>query len=120
MPLYFEICVLSFWLPGAALMIGIWRTLDRASRRAFWIRCAGMALVTFGMEYVYLWADIWNFSEERDPLLGIEIMGAPIEEFLFWFGATPFVLSIYLVLQRYVPRLVPAKAPRRARRRGRG
>lgn len=110
MPVYFLTCLLLFWVPGIALLAGTWRTRTRAQRKAFWITCAVMAVITFAMEYVYLWADIWSFSEAHAPLLGIRLFGAPIEEFTFWFGATPFVLGLYWVLQR-----VPLRAPRRVR-----
>jgi len=105
MPVYFLTCVLLFWIPGVALLAGLWHTRTRVQRTAFWITCMVMAIVTFGMEYVYLWADIWSFSEVHDPLLGIRIFGAPIEEFTFWFGATPFVLGLYWALQRFEPRV---------------
>ncbi len=100
MPVYFLTVFLVFWVPGIALMVALYRFLGPAPRKSFWITCLIMAVVSFGMEYVYLWADIWNFSEAHDPLLGIRIWGAPIEEFTYWFGATPFCLSLYLLFQR--------------------
>lgn len=115
MPLYFLTCVFLFWVPGVALLLYRWRWLDRFQRKGFWIVCAIMAVVTFAMEYVYLWADVWSFSEAYDPLLGIELWGAPIEEFTFWLGATPFVLGVYWVMQRFDRSRVAA--PRRVRRR---
>jgi len=124
MPLYFLTCICLFWIPGIALIAANWRRLDRLQRRSFWILAAIMAVVTFGMEYVYLWADIWDF-EKRYPLLGLEIMGAPIEEFTFWFGATPFVLGVYWTLQAVFPSLqkksiaTPARAPSRRKSAGR-
>ena len=114
MPLYFLKVVLLFWVPGVALTIGLWKYLKPTERWAFLVTGAIMAAVSFVMEYVYLWADIWNFSEARDPLLGIRLWGAPIEEFGYWFGATPFVLSIYLLLRRFLTR-----TRTRTRRRGR-
>ena len=105
MPLYFLTCVFLFWIPGAALCAVNWRRLDRLQRKAFGILCAVLAVVTFAMEYVYLAADIWSFSEAHYPLLGIVIMGAPIEEFTFWFGATPFVLGVYWTLLAVFPSL---------------
>ena len=117
MPLYFVTCVLIFWVPGVALLVGNYGWLSGKQRKAFWIVLALMAVITFGMEYVYLWADIWSFSEAYDPLLGIELWGAPIEEFTFWFGATPFVLGVYWTLQRVSRRLSRKKRVRKGRRR---
>ena len=116
MPVYFLTCVFLFWIPGLALLTGFWRGLSPARRRAFMITWALMGAQTFAMEYVYLWADIWSFSQAHDPLLGLDMLGAPIEEFAFWFGATLFVLTLYRLLQwfeRGRPRIV-----RRARARG--
>lgn len=104
MHLYFWSCLLVFWVPAVALLVGLWGRLNGPDRRAFWWACGFMAIVSFVMEYVYLAADIWNFSEAQDPLLGIRLFGAPIEEFVYWFGATPFVLAVYLLLTRRHPR----------------
>lgn len=110
MPLYFLTCVLIFWVPGIALLVVNYAWLSGTQRKAFWIVCGIMAVVTFGMEYVYLWADIWSFSEAHDPLLGITFGGAPVEEFTFWFGATPFVLGVYWTAQRRVWKVAGKKA----------
>ncbi len=115
MPLYFWKVVLLFWVPGVALMAGLWRTLSPDRRFAFWVTVALMTVVSGLMEYVYLWADIWNFSEAVDPLLGWRIFGAPVEEFVYWFGATPFVLGVYLLLRRRVAARETRKVVRLAR-----
>lgn len=47
------------------------------------------------LEYVSLWADIWNFSNNADMFWGIDIFGAPIEEFFYWNGAGLFVVGLY-------------------------
>jgi hypothetical protein len=57
------------------------------------------------MEYVYLSLDVWTFSEEVDPLLGINILGVPIEEFVFWWGASPLFIFVYLGYERLLKRL---------------
>ena len=116
MPLYFLKVLLLFWVPGLALTAGLWRGLKRPERWAFLATAAVMAGVSFVMEYVYLWADIWNFSEARDPLLGIRLWGAPIEEFVYWFGATPFVLAVYLLVRRRLPAPGPRVRVSHARR----
>lgn len=123
MPLYFLECVLLFWIPGLALLAGVWRGLAPADRAALGYTLAAMTPLTFLMEYVYLRADIWSFSEAQDPLLGLTLFGAPVEEFVFWFGATPFVLGLYLALQRMAPAgwlIVPPRPERRAAPRRRG
>jgi hypothetical protein len=51
-------------------------------------------------EYLGLALNIWDFSEDHHKLVGLNIFGAPIEEFVFWYGATPFVLLIYLYYEK--------------------
>lgn len=97
--MYLLLDALLYWVPAAGLALWNWRAMSRAHRRAFWIVSSVMAAVTFGMEYVYLWADIWSFSEARFPLIGLWIGKAPVEEFVFWWGATPFVLGLYVAFQ---------------------
>ncbi len=116
MPFYFLECVLLFWIPGLALLVGVWPRLTSAERGAFGRTLALMTPLTLLMEFVYLKADIWSFSQAHDPLLGVTLLGAPIEEFTFWFGATPFVLGVYLVLQRCAPAALLVTVPRRERR----
>ncbi len=100
MPRYFIMTVIAFWIPVAVLSIFLRNHLTPQTKKALWITILVMIPVSFLMEYVYLWADIWDFSEEMDPLLGIRLWGAPIEEFSFWFGGTPFVLLTYLAIDR--------------------
>jgi hypothetical protein len=57
--------------------------------------------------------DIWNFSEKISPLLGINIFGVPLEEFLFWFGAAVFFPLLYLAFNEIDQKLFPKKPRRR-------
>ncbi|MBD3322891.1 MAG: hypothetical protein GF350_17470 [Chitinivibrionales bacterium] len=90
--------ILLFWIPSAVLYIylTITRRLTAAWNKSFWFTAALMVPVTFLFEYLCLYLDIWGFHEEAHKLWGIAIWGAPIEEFVFWFGATPFCLMVYL------------------------
>lgn len=100
MPWYFISTLIYFWLPSALLGARLYRGLDARTRKAFWLTMAVFMPLTGAMEYVCLYLDIWYFSEAKDPLLGLRVFGAPIEEFLFWFGAQPFVLFTYLTFHR--------------------
>jgi hypothetical protein len=77
MPRYFLSTLAYFWLPVVLLSFYLRGKLDAASKKSLWLSFLIIAPMTFAMEYVYLWADIWTFSEELDPLLGIRIWGAP-------------------------------------------
>lgn len=114
MPLYFISTLLYFWVPVLLMARWTWPRLDSLDKKAFWRTLAifyGLALV---MEYVYLYYDVWTFSEDFDPLLGLRVFNAPIEEFCFWFGATPFVLLLYLGLERRMRPAVVPPAPKRS------
>ena len=96
LPLYFLTALLYFWVPVLAAGPRIFFSLDPLSKRAFLLCLAIFYPLAAGMEYVYLYFDIWTFSEKIDPLLGLRVYGAPIEEFVYWFGAVPFALIVYL------------------------
>ncbi len=96
MPVYLITYSVLFWVPALLFiffMLGRW---DAPLRRAFWAAAAAMAAVSVVMEYLFLRFDVWFFSEKIDRLVGLRIGGAPVEEFVFWFGATPFCLAVYL------------------------
>lgn len=117
MPLYFLTAVLYFWLPIAILAPLTLPRLDETSRRAFWLTLALFYPLAAGMEYVYLYFDVWTFSEKIDPLLGVRVYGAPIEEFVWWFGAVPFAMLVYFAFCRVFPPAADERTP--ARRHGR-
>ena len=96
MPLYFMSTLAYFWFPSILLGLILLPKQDRSTRRAIWLTLAIFIPLTAAMEYVCLYLDIWTFSEKKDPLLGVRIFGAPVEEFSFWFGAQPFVLFSYI------------------------
>ncbi len=103
MPLYLITYLLLFWVPDVLLGIYFWRKMGRVSKQAFALCIAVMTVATFLMEFVYLKLDIWTFSEKIDPLLGIRLCGIPIEEFVFWFGASPLFILLYFLFDRFMP-----------------
>lgn len=107
MPRYFLSTIIYFWVPVIFLGIFLRKKLSPNSKKAFWITLLIMTPLTVIMEYVYLWTDIWTFTEELDPLLGIWIYGAPIEEFVWWLGGTPFVLLTYLLFDTLTKKRTP-------------
>lgn len=96
MPLYFISTLICFWIPAILMGLVFFPKQDDLSRKAFWLTLAIYIPLSTAMEYLCLYLDIWSFSEKKDPLLGLRIFGAPIEEFSFWFGAQPFFLFSYM------------------------
>lgn len=100
MPVYLITYTLLFWLPSALFVLFLLRSFSAPTRRAYWAAAAVMAAVSVVMEYLFLHFDVWFFSQKLDHLAGLWIGSAPVEEFVFWFGATPFCLAIYLTYSR--------------------
>jgi len=88
--------IVGFWIPITLLSIILLPKISPAMRKAFWATCVVLVPVTVAFEFIGLYLDIWNFSEEYSKLWGIKLFGAPVEEFIFWFGATPLCLLLYL------------------------
>lgn len=90
---------LIYYLFPIVMVIMLWQLIyNRCHKpfKAFWITILAMIPVTILFEYLSLWLDVWSFDLEKAPIWGLVIWGAPIEEFIFWFGAPPFVLTQYL------------------------
>lgn len=110
LPLYFLSVVLYFWVPVLVMASWLLPKKDRLDKTAFWLTLAIFLPMATVMEYVYLWLDIWSFSEHFDRLLGPRFWGAPLEEFVFWYGAPPFVLLTYWALCKAFPAKTTADA----------
>ena len=95
--------VIGFWIPILLLAITVLPKEEVTMRKAFFISTIGMIPITIAFEFVGLALDIWNFSEAKSRLWGLNIMGAPIEEFIFWFGATPLCQLLYLYYRHLFP-----------------
>jgi uncharacterized membrane protein YqaE (UPF0057 family) len=97
MPRYFLLYLVAFWVPNLALTPLVLRFARGGTRKAFWLNlllfCWPAAIA---MEYLYLKFDVWTFSEAWDPLLGWRVFGAPVEEFVFWFGAPWIIMLMYV------------------------
>ena len=96
MPVYLITYTVLFWVPALLFILFILKTFDGGIKKSFWAACVAMAVVSVIMEYLFLKFDVWFFSEKIDRLIGLWFGAAPVEEFVFWFGATPFCLAVYL------------------------
>lgn len=94
--------LLLFWVPTVLLLLIVHRGLETVQRMSFWITTLILLPVTFAFEFLCLKLDIWNFYQGIDKLWGLSIFGAPIEEFIFWFGAGPFCMTLYIYYQKFV------------------
>lgn len=100
MPVYLITYTLLFWVPALLFIFFFLPRQGAGLRKSFWAASAAMAAVSMVMEYLFLKFDVWFFSQKMDRLLGLWIGSAPVEEFVFWFGATPFCLALYLMYSR--------------------
>ncbi len=100
MPVYLITYTILFWIPALIFMLFLLKAFGAPVRKGFWAASAAMGAVSVLMEYLFLKFDVWFFSEKIDRLVGLRLFGAPVEEFVFWFGATPFCLALYLMYGR--------------------
>lgn len=89
-----------FWVPSLLFLALLFPRISPSYRKPFWLTTLIMAVVSVIMEQLFLHFEVWGFSEAVDPLIGWWVLGAPVEEYVFWFGATPFCLSLYLGYRR--------------------
>jgi lycopene cyclase domain-containing protein len=100
-PRYFYTTLFIFWLPVSILTGFTWHKIPPLDKKAFWRTVFLLTGLTTLMEVIYFDTRIWTFSEKKDRLLGVRLLGIPVEEFIFWFGATPFMLLVYLAYQAF-------------------
>jgi hypothetical protein len=117
---YFLSVIILFWFPAVLMLIphtiAIFRKknikqneiLSKLLKSPFVQVNVVLGIVSFYFEFCALGLHVWSFSEEKHLLLRTiffnhfpcTIYGAPIEEFIFYFGATPFCLLLYLTFFR--------------------
>ncbi len=101
--------IFLFWLP-IFIMLGLHlKYMYKNNMILAFLSCnLLMGITAFFFEYSSLGLDIWGFNEKIHPLLRSifwngfpwTIYGAPIEEFMFWFGATPLCILLYITFKR--------------------
>lgn len=57
-------------------------------------------IMTLGLEFLMLKFDVWGFSSRKYNLLGPTLLGAPLEEFVYWALCPVIVAVYYLVMAR--------------------
>src|SRR5437870_5004695 len=110
MPVYLLLYLGIFWVPVFLMALLHWPKMDALTKKAFWITMAILIVATTALEYLYVGLGVWSFSEKIDPLVGIWFGPVPIEEFVFWYGAAPLFLFLYLTFAPSA-RTVPAGKP---------
>ncbi len=71
MPVYFITYSVLFWVPVVLFSLFVLRFFESKTRKAYFFSSVIMAGVLVVMEYVCLKFDVWSFSQQTDPLLGI-------------------------------------------------
>lgn len=90
-----------FWFPVLIMLAVNFKWLwDHELLKPFLYANLVMVIVAFFFEYVSIGMKVWDFSQEHHKLLGINVIGLPIEEFMFWFGATPFSILLFFSFYR--------------------
>jgi hypothetical protein len=101
---YYNSTLFLFWYPTMIMLAANWKWMsDKRLWRPFLQVNGYLAIFSVYFEYASLGLSIWGFNQSHHKLLDIPtLMGAPIEEFMFYFGATPFCLLLYFTFYRII------------------
>lgn len=99
-----------FWVPILILLVVNTRWMYRNNLLLpFLWTVIVMTVIIMYFEYAGLGTGAWSFSEGHHQLLRssfhnpgfpFAIYGAPVEEFMFWFGAPPLCMLLYISFER--------------------
>jgi hypothetical protein len=79
-----------------ATVVWAWRIMTPQWRASAVITaCIVMVLQVFNELLSLHVFHAWDFSQEHNRLVGVDLWGAPIEEYLFWFAFAWFVPFLY-------------------------
>ncbi len=93
---YFWFDIVLFFIPSLFLFSHLYPWLIKQNWLGPFVRTfVVMSVIASFFEYAALGMNIWFFPD-HSRLLGIAFFGAPLEEFMFWWGATCFSLLVYL------------------------
>lgn len=93
---YLKWFLLFAWIPTAVIWLFYWRILIQY-KKVFYLCIIGS--IIFGVPWDY-WAThswLWHFSPEHT--LGINFLGLPLEEYVFFVSETMLYASLALVLR---------------------
>lgn len=81
---------------AAATVLWAWPRLDRPWRRSALWTAGTVMLLQCVNEYLSLHVfRAWTFSFEHNHLVGLDVLGVPVEEMLFWFAFAWFIPFAY-------------------------
>jgi hypothetical protein len=92
---------LALW--GATLGVLVWagRRISARARTVAALTALVVMLLQVGNEVLSLNIfHAWSFSLEHNQFIGIQWLGAPLEEFLFWFAFAWWIPFLYAGLRR--------------------
>jgi hypothetical protein len=113
---YWESMVVFFWIPIAILLSinSKWMS-EHSLWTSFLLTCMALNIASIAVETMSLYWGIWHFDTTNPAHsllytgeLGKKLLfltypfGAPVEEFMFYFGATPFCLLVYISYFRLI------------------
>ena len=94
-PWYF-IMDIGLWAVTLVIVYWAWTRLDRYWKTSAIITIILVMILQVANELVSLHIfKAWGFSEEYGSLLGLDIWGVPIEEYLFWFAYAGMIPLLY-------------------------
>ncbi|MBN1594595.1 hypothetical protein JW933_01580 [candidate division FCPU426 bacterium] len=93
---WYLILDLALWAITAVIIRWSWPRLDPVVRKCVFITVFVVMVLQVLNELLSLHVfKAWDFSEDYNRLLGINLWGAPIEEYLFWFAYAWMIPFLY-------------------------
>jgi lycopene cyclase domain-containing protein len=89
------------WIPTVIIWLCFWKILVKY-KKVFVFCIIGSVIFGFPWDYWATHSWLWNFSP--DHTLGINFLGLPIEEYIFFVSETILYVSLALVLRNKLQR----------------
>lgn len=88
--------LLVFGGMGAFFMANGWKHFTRRDVMVIVTLLLISDVMTVVIEKLMIYFDVWGFSNRQYRLMGIELLGAPIEEFIYWWLCPVVVAFAYI------------------------
>lgn len=94
-----SVCLVMIGTPAVL----VFASRSYLKRRDLWM---GLGFITFsnivttGIEKLMIYYDVWSFSNANFRLIGVDFLGAPIEEYMYWWMSAVIVAVVYICFSR--------------------
>lgn len=98
---YLSTLIVGMILPAIIALVAGFKNLDALSIKVIVLFELLFTIpVTIVIEKVMLYYNSWGFSKEHIRFIGINIFGAPVEEYVYWWCAPLLVGIVYMIMRK--------------------